>query len=235
VIQLREHQVEAKRRIIRAAAWSARVEASARGVRATVVSATGSGKTYTAAAAALDLYRHGRVLVMVPTLELLVQTAESWRRVGHHGPMVAVCSIEKDEVLEALGVRTTTNPIQLGLWAGSGPVVVLATYASLVDRDDPADPTGVRKVRGPLETALAGGEPMYGQKLAPFDLAVIDFINCHWGVWDVRVEWSTGVGEGCGLGVRSAVTGAALGLEGAAHGGWPVGGGGFTCAGDRPW
>ncbi|WP_423247705.1 hypothetical protein [Streptomyces achmelvichensis] len=31
---------------------------------------------YTAASAALDLYRHGRILVMVPTLELLVQTAE---------------------------------------------------------------------------------------------------------------------------------------------------------------
>ncbi|GGW65371.1 hypothetical protein GCM10010381_57960 [Streptomyces xantholiticus] len=73
MIQLREHQVEAKRAIVRAAALSARMEAPARGVRATVVSATGSGKTYTAAAAALDLYRHGRVLVMVPTLELLVQ------------------------------------------------------------------------------------------------------------------------------------------------------------------
>jgi superfamily II DNA or RNA helicase len=188
VIQLREHQVEAKRRIIKVAAWSARVQAPARGGRATVVSATGSGKTFTAASAALDLYRHGRILVMLPTLELLVQTAESWRKVGHSGPMVAVCSIERDEVLDALGVRTTTNPIQLGLWAGSGPVVVLATYASLVDRDDPADPTGARKVRGPLETALAGGETMYGQKLDPFDLAVID--EAHGTAGDLGKPWA---------------------------------------------
>lgn len=55
--------------------------------------------------------------------------------------MVAVCSVDKDEVLEQLGVRTTTNPIQLALWAGSGSVVVFATYASLVDREDPADVT----------------------------------------------------------------------------------------------
>ena len=31
------------------------------------------------------------------------------------------------------GVRTTTNPIQLALWAVSGHVDVFATYASLVD------------------------------------------------------------------------------------------------------
>ncbi|MFD9293250.1 hypothetical protein ACFWBV_34350 [Streptomyces sp. NPDC060030] len=76
---------------------------------------------------------------MVPTLDLIVQSAQSWRRLGHRAPMVAVCSVDKDEVLEQLGVRTTTNPIQLALWAGTGPVVVFATYASLVDREDPAD------------------------------------------------------------------------------------------------
>ncbi|WP_443062713.1 DEAD/DEAH box helicase family protein [Streptomyces sp. NBC_00390] len=136
--------------------------------------ATGSGKTYTAAVSMLDLHRHGRVLMMLPTLDLLVQAAEAWRRVGHRSPMVAVCSIEKDEVLDRLGVRTTTNPIQLALWAGSGPVIVLATYASLVDRTDLNDPSGERRVRGPLEAALADGDALYGQKMAPFDAAVID-------------------------------------------------------------
>ncbi|MFH8534751.1 DEAD/DEAH box helicase family protein [Streptomyces tendae] len=105
------------------------------------VSATGSGKTITTAACALEYFPQGRILVMVPTLDLIVQSAQSWRRVGHRAPMVAVCSVDKDEVLEQLGVRTTTNPIQLALWAGSGPVVVFATYASLVDREDPADVT----------------------------------------------------------------------------------------------
>lgn len=65
-----------------------------------------------------------------------MQTAQAWRLVGHRAPMVAVCLLENDPVLGELGVRTTTNPIQLTLWAGSGPVVVFATYASLVDRED---------------------------------------------------------------------------------------------------
>src|SRR3954470_14648347 len=56
--------------------------------------------------------------------------------------MVAVCSLENDAVLNELGVRTTTDPIQLALWAGTGPVAVFATYASLVDREDVEDPMG---------------------------------------------------------------------------------------------
>ncbi|WP_404782081.1 DEAD/DEAH box helicase family protein [Streptomyces pristinaespiralis] len=148
----------------------------------------GSGKTITAAWAALECFRGGRILVMVPTLDLLVQTVQAWRRVGHNGPMVAVCSLEKDDVLEHLGVRTTTNAIQLALWAGHGPVVVFATYASLVDRDDPEDPLGQRKVRGPLEAALAGGERLYGQRMAPFDLAVVD--EAHSTAGDLGRPWA---------------------------------------------
>src|SRR5258705_9505907 len=141
-IQLREHQVDANSRIRKWIGFPARSSVPEQGARATVVSATGSGKTYTAAAAALDCFRDGRILVMVPTLDLLVQTAQAWRTVGHRSPMVAVCSLDNDAVLAQLGVRTTTNPIQLALWAGSGPVIVFATYASLVDRDDPEDVTG---------------------------------------------------------------------------------------------
>ncbi|CAL9329256.1 hypothetical protein SUDANB146_06467 [Streptomyces sp. enrichment culture] len=88
--------------------------------------------------------------------------------------MVAVCSLETDPIFNELGVRTTTNPIQLALWASSGPVVVFATYASLVDREDSDAPEGPRKVRGPLEAALAGGERLYGQRMASFDLAIVD-------------------------------------------------------------
>jgi superfamily II DNA or RNA helicase len=110
------------------------------GSRATVVSATGSGKTYTATATALDCFRDGRILVMVPTLDLLVQTAQAWRTVGHRSPMIPVCALEKDAVLERLGVRTTTHSIQLALRAGHGPVIVFATYASLVDPGRPRGP-----------------------------------------------------------------------------------------------
>ncbi|MHA4779833.1 helicase associated domain-containing protein, partial [Streptomyces sp. MSC1_001] len=110
------------------------------------------------------------------------------RRVGHRAPMVAVCSVDRDEVLEQLGVRTTTNPIQLALWAGFGPVVVFATYASLVDREDPADVTGRRTVPGPLESALAGGERLYGQRMASFDLAILD--EGHMTAGDMGRPWA---------------------------------------------
>ncbi|MGW8634624.1 Helicase associated domain protein [Streptomyces sp. NPDC055793] len=188
MISLREHQAEAVSRIRAWAGFPARASASAQGLRATVVSATGSGKTITAARAALECFRGGRILVMVPTLDLLVQTAQAWRTVGHTGPMIAVCSLEKDDVLERLGVRTTTHPIQLALWAAEGPVVMFATYASLVDRDDPEDVTGRAKVRGPLEAALAGGERLYGQSMAPFDLAVVD--EAHSTAGDLGRPWA---------------------------------------------
>ena len=188
MISLREHQAEAVSRIRKWAGFPVRSSAPARGLRGTVVSATGSGKTITAAWAALECFRGGRILVMVPTLDLLVQTAQAWRRIGHNGPMVAVCSLEKDEVLEQLGVRTTTHPIQLALWAGRGPVVVFATYASLVDREDPEDVTGQAKVRGPLGAALAGGERLYGQTMDGFDLAVID--EAHSTAGDLGRPWA---------------------------------------------
>ncbi|MET8420664.1 Helicase associated domain protein [Streptomyces sp. NPDC005098] len=187
-VQLREHQVDANARIRKWAGFPARNTVPAGGARATVVSATGSGKTITAASAALECFRGGRILVTVPTLDLLVQTAQAWRRVGHNTPMVAVCSLEKDAVLEQLGVRTTTNPIQLALWAGSGPVIVFATYASLVDREDIDAPSGQQKVRGPLEAALAGGERLYGQSMAPFDLAVVD--EAHATAGDAGRPWA---------------------------------------------
>ncbi len=152
------------------------------------MSATGSGKTITAASCALECFPFGRVLVTVPTLDLLVQTAQAWRLVGHRAPMVAVCSLENDPVLNELGVRTTTNPIQLALWAGSGPVVVFATYASLVDREDIDAPEGQQKVRGPLEAALAGGERLYGQQMAGFDLAVVD--EAHGTAGDLGRPWA---------------------------------------------
>ncbi|MDQ0808738.1 putative helicase [Streptomyces sp. B3I7] len=174
MISLREHQVTQKTAIREWAKFFARSSVPAQGARGTLVSATGSGKTITAAASALECFPGGRILVTVPTLDLLAQTAQAWRAVGHRAPMVAVCSLENDPVLGALGVRTTTNAIQLALWAGSGPVVVFATYASLVDREDPEDPTGQRTVRGPVEAALAGGERLYGQQMAPFDLAIVD-------------------------------------------------------------
>ncbi|MEV7683682.1 Helicase associated domain protein [Streptomyces sp. NPDC088341] len=187
-IQLRKHQVDQRSAFRRWVGFPARSSVPPQGARGTIVSATGSGKTITAAACALESFADGRILVTVPTLDLLAQTAQAWRAVGHRAPMVAVCSLESDAVLNSLGVRTTTNPIQLALWATSGPVVVFATYASLVDREDIDAPVGQRKVRGPLEAALAGGERLYGQRMAGFDLAIVD--EAHGTAGDLGRPWA---------------------------------------------
>ncbi|MET7694032.1 Helicase associated domain protein [Streptomyces sp. NPDC005483] len=117
--------------------------------------ACGTGKTVMAAASARRLVPRGRVLVLVPTLDLLAQTVRAWHEAGHRGPAVAVCSLQDDPELWSLRVRSTTNPIQLALWHGQGPVTIYATYASL----------------GVLAEAFEG---VYGQKLDPVDLAVVD-------------------------------------------------------------
>ncbi|MEV4436206.1 Helicase associated domain protein [Streptomyces sp. NPDC049585] len=188
LIPLKEHQVDQKAAFRKWVGFPARSSVPPEGARATIVSATGSGKTIMAAACALECFRDGRILVTVPTLDLLGQTAQAWRLVGHRAPMVAVCSLENDPVLNELGVRTTTNPIRLALWAGSGPVVVFATYASLVDREDIDAPEGTRKVRGPLEAALAGGERLYGQQMAGFNLAIVD--EAHGTAGDLGRPWA---------------------------------------------
>ncbi|MFD6970422.1 Helicase associated domain protein [Streptomyces sp. NPDC059949] len=188
MIQLREHQVDQKTSFREWVGFPARSAIPPEGARGTIVSATGSGKTITAAACALESFPAGRILVTVPTLDLLAQTAQAWRLMGHRAPMVAVCSLENDPVLNELGVRTTTNPIQLALWAGHGPVVVFATYASLVDREDIGAPEGQRKVRGPLEAALAGGQRLYGQQMDGFDLAIVD--EAHGTAGDLGRPWA---------------------------------------------
>ncbi|SCF66212.1 DEAD/DEAH box helicase [Streptomyces sp. Ncost-T10-10d] len=187
-IHLKEHQVDQKSSFRKWVGFPERSSVPVQGARGTIVSATGSGKTITAAACALESFADGRILVTVPTLDLLAQTAQAWRLVGHRAPMIAVCSLENDSVLDSLGVRTTTNPIQLALWAGSGPVVVFATYASLVDREDIDAPEGQRNVRGPLEAALAGGERLYGQRMAGFDLAIVD--EAHGTAGDLGRPWA---------------------------------------------
>ncbi|MEU6818574.1 Helicase associated domain protein [Streptomyces sp. NPDC046860] len=131
VIPLRPHQTEALEAIVAGLDIPPGKRIPSGGLRGTVVSACGTGKTFIGAAAAKKLVPHGRVLVLVPTLELLAQTVVEWRGFGHSGPMAAVCSLHDDPRLHAMGVRCTTSVPQLSLWHGSGPVTVFATYASL--------------------------------------------------------------------------------------------------------
>ncbi|WP_327166986.1 DEAD/DEAH box helicase [Streptomyces zaomyceticus] len=153
-VKLRAHQIEAVAAIVRGLdvpPGGIPVD----GLRGQVHAACGTGKTIIAAASAKRLVPKGRVLVLVPTLDLLTQTVRAWRGAGHAGPAVAVCSLTDDPELWSLKVRSTTNPVQLALWHGSGPVVVFGTYASL----------------GVLAEAFEG---VYGQQLAPMDLTVVD-------------------------------------------------------------
>ncbi|WP_459250034.1 helicase associated domain-containing protein [Streptomyces youssoufiensis] len=110
---------------------------------------TGSGKTRVAVRSAEELHA-GRVLVLVPSLDLLAQTESAWREGGRRGPMIGVSSLRGEEV----SFPNTTDVDELVEWTrGLDKVTVYATYASL----------GL----GTLERAHAGG-------LAAWDLIVVD-------------------------------------------------------------
>ncbi|MFI7005563.1 Helicase associated domain protein [Streptomyces sp. NPDC050145] len=126
---LRPHQVEAVDAVVRALEAPAGGRLPAEGLRCQCIAATGSGKTLIASAVAQKL-RAQRVLVLVPTLDLLVQTATAWRRDGHRaGAMIGVCSLRAEE---SEGVPCTTDPSELVVWARDlDTVTVFATYASV--------------------------------------------------------------------------------------------------------
>ncbi|MFM9442127.1 Helicase associated domain protein [Streptomyces acidiscabies] len=153
-VKLRDHQIEAVAAIVRGLDIPPG-GIPVNGLRGQVHAACGTGKTIIAAAAAKRLAPKGRILVLVPTLDLLSQTVQAWNAAGRTGPAVAVCSLQDDPELWNLKVRSTTNPVQLALWHGQGPVTVFATYASL----------------DALSEAFEG---VYGQQLAPMDLTVVD-------------------------------------------------------------
>ncbi|NEB75833.1 DEAD/DEAH box helicase family protein [Streptomyces sp. SID14478] len=119
------------------------------GLRCQCIAATGSGKTLIAAATAHRLGAR-RVLVLVPTLSLLVQTAAAWRRDGGRtGAMLGVCSLP---AADSQGVPCTTDAAELLAWTQDLDVVtVFGTYASV----------------GVLAKAHAAGMPA-------FDLVVVD-------------------------------------------------------------
>ncbi|WP_243459883.1 MULTISPECIES: DEAD/DEAH box helicase family protein, partial [Streptomyces] len=130
-IALFPHQAEAVDAIVAGLEIRPGQQIPKNGLRGQVHAACGTGKTFIAAGAAQRISPHGRVLVLLPTLELLAQTVREWRAFGRSGPMVAVCSMDDDPRLYDLRVPSTTNAPQLALHYGSGPVTVFATYSSL--------------------------------------------------------------------------------------------------------
>lgn len=148
-MDLRPHQREATDAVLRALELPGRTLLPERGLRTQVVMATGSGKTFVAARSADELHA-GRVLVLVPSLDLLAQTEAAWRQAGRRGPVIGVSSLRGEEV----PFPNTTDVDELVEWTrGLGKVTVFATYASL----------GL----GTLERAHAAG-------LAGWDLIVVD-------------------------------------------------------------
>ncbi|WP_327372398.1 Helicase associated domain protein [Streptomyces sp. NBC_01216] len=142
-------QREAIDAVLRALELPARSLVPERGLRTQVIMATGSGKTRVAVRSAEELHA-GRVLVLVPSLDLLAQTEAAWREGGRRGPMIGVSSLRGEEV----SFPNTTDVDELVEWTrGLEKVTVYATYASL----------GL----GTLERAHAAG-------LAAWDLIVVD-------------------------------------------------------------
>ncbi|MFJ3513107.1 DEAD/DEAH box helicase [Streptomyces luteogriseus] len=142
-------QREAIDAVLRALELPARLLVPERGLRTQVIMATGSGKTRVAVRSAEELHA-GRVLVLVPSLDLLAQTEAAWREGGRRGPMIGVSSLRGEEV----SFPNTTDVDELVEWTrGLDKVTVYATYASL----------GL----GTLERAHAAG-------LAAWDLIIVD-------------------------------------------------------------
>ncbi|MFK0063609.1 Helicase associated domain protein [Streptomyces werraensis] len=120
-------QREAVDAVLRALELPARSLVPERGLRTQVIMATGSGKTRVAVRSAEELHA-GRVLVLVPSLDLLTQTEAAWREAGRRGPMIGVSSLRGEEV----SFPNTTDVGELVAWVRPfDRVTVFATYASL--------------------------------------------------------------------------------------------------------
>ena len=103
------------------------------GSRALYAAACGTGKTHTSILVAERL-RVRRIVVVVPTLDLLVQTMKAWRQDGRTEPMLAVCSADLAAYPElvATGVRITSDPGTLAeIMIAEQDLTVFVTYQSL--------------------------------------------------------------------------------------------------------
>ncbi|MEW2417326.1 Helicase associated domain protein [Streptomyces sp. NPDC046866] len=126
--ELRPHQREAVDAVVRALELPAGGRVPEAGLRTQVIMATGSGKSLVAVRSAEELGAR-RVLVLVPSLDLLVQTVAAWREGGRGGRSFAVCSLREEEA----GLPATTDPARLAHWGARAAdrLTVFATYASL--------------------------------------------------------------------------------------------------------
>ncbi|MFF8911622.1 DEAD/DEAH box helicase [Streptomyces olivaceoviridis] len=127
-IELRPHQAEAVDAVVNHLQDPPGGRIPPEGLRTQVIAATGSGKTLIAVESARRLSAR-RVLVLVPTRDLLTQMAGAWRRGGRRGAMVGVCDLRPEE---SDGIPCTTDPDELLSWVRDlETVTVFATYAAV--------------------------------------------------------------------------------------------------------
>ncbi|WP_344640995.1 DEAD/DEAH box helicase [Kitasatospora cystarginea] len=174
-VSLRGHQEEALEAIVRGLTPRPGRPVSPSGLRVTVQMATGSGKSYVGAAAGQRLASRGTVLVVVPTLDLLVQMVGSWRAAGRAGDMHAVCSLVDSEL--PFGVMATTSPLMIGTWLQHAarhrrPTTIFATYTSV----------------GAVADAYAYWAERQGELLPPLGLMVCD--EAHRSSGSVEKTWT---------------------------------------------
>ena len=103
------------------------------GSRALYAAACGTGKTHTSILVAERLGVR-RTAVVMPTLDLLVQTMKAWRQDGRSESMLAVCSADLAAYpdLVATGVRITSDPgIVAEVMIAEPELTVFITYQSL--------------------------------------------------------------------------------------------------------
>ncbi|MFD8148491.1 Helicase associated domain protein [Streptomyces sp. NPDC059708] len=102
--------------------------------RQQVIMPCGTGKTHLAVHIAHELTPASRSLTVLPTLQLLNQTARVWYTSGRPGHYLGVCSDAQTSEPVLDGVLTmTSDPAHLAaaVRTADGPVSVFATYASL--------------------------------------------------------------------------------------------------------
>ncbi|MCM8555406.1 DEAD/DEAH box helicase [Streptomyces sp. STCH 565 A] len=109
-------------------------EFNAGATRATAIMATGTGKTHVALNAVQETAPDGSTLVVIPTLDLLEQTAGVWRSEGRQGRYVGICSPDEVRGRSMAALLTLVgSPEQLAEIAADtdGPLNVFCTYQSL--------------------------------------------------------------------------------------------------------
>ncbi|MGW1792967.1 Helicase associated domain protein [Streptomyces tubercidicus] len=102
--------------------------------RQQVIMPCGTGKTHLAVHIAHEITANSRSLTLLPTLELLNQTARVWYTAGRPGRYLGVCSDPQTSEPVLDGILTmTSDPSRLAqaVRDADGPVNVFATYATL--------------------------------------------------------------------------------------------------------